>query len=92
MIVYSWIENIMIYYFFSNQVDSSTNLFNDVLLKRVFVRPTKKVRSVGPHKLKSKTTTTTTKKSRLKNNKFRSVSMQLRERSTELDNDGTNIL
>ena len=43
--------------------------------------------------VESKSKTTTNKKiSRLKNKKFRSVSTQLRDGSTEPDKDGTNIL
>ena len=38
--------------YFLNQVDSNTDLLDDVLLKRVVVQPTEKPRSVGPHKLK----------------------------------------
>ena len=76
--------------FFFNQVDSNMEMFDNVVLKRVIVQPTKKSRRVGPHKSKSKSTTNK-KKSCLKNNKFRSVSTQLRKGSTKLDNDGTNI-
>ena len=42
--------------YYINQVDLNTNLFDNLILKKVVVRPTKKTRSVGPHKLKSKTT------------------------------------
>ena len=59
----------MINYVFFNQVDSITDMFNDVLLKRVITRPTEKPRSVGPHKSKLKTTTNK-KKSCLKNKKI----------------------
>ena len=51
--------------YFLNQVDANTDLSDNVLLKRVVVQPTKQPRSVGPHKLKSKTTTNK-KKSQLK--------------------------
>ena len=37
-----------------NQVDSNTNLLDKVILTEVVLRPTKKPRSVGPHKLISK--------------------------------------
>ena len=73
-----------------NQVDLNNDMFDDVLLKRVIVQPTEKPRSVCPHKSKSKTITNK-KKLRLKNNKFRSESTQLREGSTKPDNDATNI-
>ena len=54
------------------------------------MQPTEKPRSVGPHKLKLKKITNK-KKSRLKNKKFRSVSMQLRRWSAEPSSDGKNI-
>ena len=41
---------------FFNQVDSNTNLLDNVILRQVVMQPTKKPRSVGSHKLKSKTT------------------------------------
>ena len=62
-------------------------MLDNVLLTRVIVQPTEKPRSVGSHKPKLKTTTDKTK-SHLKNKKFRSVSTQLREGSTEPDSDG----
>ena len=40
-----------------NQVDSDTDLLDNVILTKVALRPTKKPRSVGPHKSKSKKTT-----------------------------------
>ena len=46
----------MINYVF-NQIGSNTDLLDNFLLKRVTVQPTEKTRSVGPHKLKSKTIT-----------------------------------
>ena len=49
-----------------NQVNSDTDLLNNVILTKVALRPTKKTRSVGPHKSKSKKTTSK-KKPRLKN-------------------------
>ena len=41
---------------FLHQVDSNTDLLDNVLLKRVVVQPTEKLKNIGPHKLKSKTT------------------------------------
>ena len=76
---------------FLNQVDLNIDLLDNVLLKKVVVQPTKKARSAGPHKLKSKTTTNK-QKSRNKNKKSRSVSTQLRGGSTEPNSDETNIL
>ena len=62
--------------FFLHQVDSNTDLLDNVLLKRVVVQPIEKLKNIGPQKLKSKTTMKK-QNSRLKNKKFRSVSMQL---------------
>ena len=45
---------------FLNQVDLDTDLSDNIILHQVVIQPTKKPRSIGPHKLKSKTTTTTT--------------------------------
>ena len=42
---------------FFNQIDSNTNLLDNILSTKVIVRPTKKPRSVGPHKPKSEKTT-----------------------------------
>ena len=47
--------------YFLNQVDSTINLLNDVLIKRVVVQPTTKPRNVGPHKSKLNTTTNSNK-------------------------------
>ena len=41
---------------FFNQVDLDTDLLDNVILHWVVIQPTKKTRSVGPHKSKSKTT------------------------------------
>ena len=40
---------------FLNQVDVDTNLLHNVILHQVIIQPTKKPRSVGPHKSKLKT-------------------------------------
>ena len=48
-----------------NQVDSDTDLLDDVILTKDVLRPTKKPRSVGSHKSKLEKTTSR-KKSRLK--------------------------
>ena len=55
-----------------NQVDSSTNLLDKVILTEVVLQPTKKPRSVGPHKSILKENGNK-RKSRLGNKKFRSV-------------------
>ena len=55
-----------------NQVDLNTNLLDNVILTEVVLQPTKKPRSVGPHKLISKKNGNK-RKSRLGNKKFRSV-------------------
>ena len=55
-----------------NQVDSNTNLLDKVILTEVVLRPTKKPRSVGPHKSILKKNGNN-RKSRVKNKKFRSV-------------------
>ena len=59
-----------------NQVDLNTNLLDEVILTNVVLRPTKKPRSVGPHKLISKKNGNK-RKSRLGNKKFRSVCIPL---------------
>ena len=41
---------------FLNKVDLDTNLLDNMILHQVVIQPTTKPRSVGPHKLKSKTT------------------------------------
>ena len=56
-----------------NKVDSSINLFEEVILPKVVTPPTTKPRSVGPHKLIPKKNRNK-RKSRLENKKFRSVS------------------
>ena len=48
-----------------NQVHLDTNLLNNFILTKVVLQTTKKTRSTGPHKSKSKKTTSR-KKSRLK--------------------------
>ena len=55
-----------------NQVDTTTNLLDDVVLTEVVLRPTEKPRSVGQHKLILKKNGNK-RKSRLGNKKFRSV-------------------
>ena len=55
------------------------------------MQSTIKPRSVGPHKLSSKTTTYK-KKSYTKNKKFRSANTQLRRKSKEPNRYGTNLL
>ena len=59
-----------------NQVDSSINLLDKVILTKVVLQPTKKPRSVSPHKSIPKKNRNK-KKSRLENKKFRSVSKPL---------------
>ena len=59
-----------------NQVDLNTDLLDEVILTEVVLQPTKKPRSVGPHKLISKKKDNQ-RKSRLGNKKFRSVSKPL---------------
>ena len=58
--------------FTSNQVDSTTDLFNKIVLTEVVLRPTTKTRGIGPHKSISKKNGNK-KKSRQENKKFRSV-------------------
>ena len=59
-----------------NQVDSNTNLLDEVILTEVVLLPTKKPRSVGPHKSILQKNSNK-RKSRLGNMKFRSVSKLL---------------
>ena len=59
-----------------NQVDLNTNLLDEVILTKVVLQPTEKPKSVGPHKLISKKNGNQ-RKSRLGNNKFKSVSKPL---------------
>ena len=58
--------------FTHTQVDSTTNLLDDVVLTEVVLQPTKKLRSVGPHKSILKKNGNK-KKSHFENKKFRSV-------------------
>ena len=58
--------------FTPNQVDSTTNLLDNVVLTEVVLRPTEKPRSVGPHKLILKKNDKQWK-SHQENKKFRSV-------------------
>ena len=55
-----------------NQVDSSIDLQDKVILPKVVTQPTKETRSVGPHKLIPKKSRNK-RKSRLEIKKFRSV-------------------
>ena len=79
------------YHCFPNQVNLNTDLLDNVLFKKVVVQPTKKSRSVGPHKSKLEKTTSQ-KKSCFKNKKFRSMSMQLHRGSVEPSSNEKNIL
>ena len=72
--------------FHPNQVDSTTDLLDDVVLTEVVLRPTEKPRSVGPHRLILKKTRSK-KKSLLKNNKLRSVSKPLCLESVDNNSD-----
>ena len=58
--------------FIPNQVDSTTDLLDEVVLTEVVMRPTKKPRSVGPHKSILKKNDNQ-RKSHQENKKFRSV-------------------
>ena len=62
--------------FAPNQVDSTTDLLDNVVLTKVVIRPTEKPRSVGPHKSKLKKNDNK-RKSHLENKKFRSVCTSL---------------
>ena len=77
-------------HFVLNQVNSNTNLLDNVVLTKDVLQPTEKPRSVGPHKSKLKKITSK-QKSRLKNKKFRSVSTQLCEvpRSIKIKSHGS---
>ena len=77
--------------YFLNQVDLNTNLLDNMVLQQVVMQPTRKPRSVGPHKSGSKTTTYR-KKSYLKKKIFRSVTIQLRRGSKEPKRNGTHLL
>ena len=76
---------------FLNQVNSDTDMLDNVILHQVVIQPTKKPRNVSPHKLKSKTTIYK-KKSYIKNKKLRSASTQLHRGSTEPNTNGINLL
>ena len=58
--------------FTSNEVDSTTNLLDKMVLTEIVLRPTKKPRSVGPQKSLLKKNDNK-RKSHQKNKKFRSV-------------------
>ena len=73
-----------------NQVDSTTDMLDNMILTEVVLRPTKKQRSVGPHRLISKKTRSK-KKSLLKINKLRSVSEPLCLRSVDPDSDDDTV-
>ena len=73
-----------------NQVDSSTNLLDKVVLPEVVTQPTKKLRSVGPQKSISKKNRNK-KKSSLENKKFKSVSKPIYEISVDPSGDKGNI-
>ena len=68
------------------QVDSNTDLLDKMILTEVVTRPTKKPRSVGPHKLISKKIDNK-KKARLENKKFRSVKESLYGIHVDPNND-----
>ena len=68
------------------QVDSNTDLLDKVILTEVIPQPTKKPRSVGPHKLISKKIDNK-KKARLDNKKFRSANKSLYRIHVDPDND-----
>ena len=90
MIVYSWIDNIMINYF------SQSSWFEYQSVQRCAFKEgrcmtNRKTKECRPTQIKIKDNNEQNK-SRLKNKKFRSMSTQLREGSTEPDIDGTNIL
>ena len=72
------------------QVDSNTNLLVKVILIEVVPRPTKKTRSVGPHKSIPKKIDKK-KKARLENKKFRSVNKSLYGIHVDPDNDDNNV-
>ena len=61
------------------QVLLDTNLLDNVVLWKEVVQPTKKPRSVGPHKSKLENTTSK-KKTRLKTKKFKSMNTQIPEK------------
>ena len=61
-----------------DQVDLDTDLLDNMLFRKDILRPTKKPKSVGPHKSKPEKTTSK-KKPHLKNKKIKSASTQLPE-------------
>ena len=61
-----------------------------MLLTKVVVQPTKKPRSIGPHKLISKENGNK-KKSHLENKKFRSANKSIYWIHIDPDNDGDNV-
>ena len=73
-----------------NQVDLSTNLLDKVILIKIVIRLTEKLKSVGPHKLIPKKNMNK-KKSRLENKKFRSVSKPLYGVYVDPSSDERNI-
>ena len=72
-----------------NQIDSNTNLHNRVILTKVVMRPTEKLRSVGQQKLIPKKNRNK-KKLRLDNKKFRSVSKPIYGVSVDPSSDKGN--
>ena len=73
-----------------NQVDSSTNLLDKVILTEVVIQPTEKLRSIDPHKSIPKKNRNK-KKSCLENKKFESVNKPLYVVSVDLSSDKANI-
>ena len=72
------------------QVDSNTDLLDKVILTEVVTQPTKKPRSVGPHKLISKKIDNK-KKARLENKKFRSANKPLYGIHVDPENNDDNV-
>ena len=80
-------------HFVSNQVDSDTDLLDNVILIKVTLQPIKKPRGVDPHKSKLKSKKTISKKKTLlKSKKFMGVSTRLCEGSADPSSDEKNIL
>ena len=78
--------------FATNQVDSTTNLLDNVVLTEVVIRPTEKPRSAGPYRLILKKNGNK-RKSRLENKKFRSMCKPLYGITTDPDiNNGLKSL
>ena len=69
-----------------NQVDSNTDLLDKVILTKVVLQPTKKSRSVGPHKLISKKNNKK-EKSCLEDKKFRSLNKSFYGIHVDFDSD-----